>query len=167
MTLEHWILGSDDNNCNWIGLGHSTHTHCTTTRWSVSLNTTPALRSPLSQTPFYPLESQSYFYFCPISGWLWVLLAQEANWNSSCSSVTASCLPLSCYDCISSPDSTVKPFEGDSSWKLPPYRRDYSFYPHHLLIYVLVSFSSCFKGLHKTESFFLLYFFPLFLFFFF
>lgn len=100
------------------------------------------------------------FLFCPISEWLWVLQAQKTNWNASCSSVTVSCLLFSCYDCISSPDSTVKPFEEDSSWKLHPCRRDCSFYPHHLFIYVLVSFSSCFKGLKKTEDFFFFSFSP-------
>lgn len=28
-------------------------------------------------------ERQSYFYFSPTSGWFWVLLSKQANWNSS------------------------------------------------------------------------------------
>lgn len=154
MVFEHVIfLEGDGNNCNWIGLRHSIYTNCTATRWNISPNITPALRTTLSQTPFYLLESYNYFYFCPISGWLWVFLAQKANWNSGYSSETVSCLFFSC-EAASIPDSTVKPLEEDSSWKLPPCRRDYNFYPHHFFIYELASFSSCFKGIKKTKNFF-------------
>lgn len=123
------------------------------------ISTAPKILSaPNNILSGWQLELFYYFFlnFCPISGWFGVLLVQKANWNSSCSSIKVSCLIFSCYDCMSSPANTIKPFEGASSWKLLACRKDHSFYPHHCFIYVLVSFSlsSQFKRLKKTDLFF-------------
>lgn len=155
-----WFFWSDDNNCNWIGF-RALKLHSNKMKFEFKYYSSIKIYS-VTNIILSAWKLELYFYFCPISRWLWVLLAQKANWNSICSSITASCLLFSCCDCISSPDSTVKPFEGNSSWKQPPCRRDYSFYPHHFFIHVILSLSSCFRGFKKSEDFFS--FFPFFFF---